>query len=113
MSFHYKSRWLVVFFDSDRRRTQLPRKALGIASLKHAAGEDRSPLSLGLIGTQFLRENSMAGGQFMYFRFRLWRRGAAHRSVLSGVRNVRTGGAGLPLLQPCEQGIRHCNDCRR
>jgi hypothetical protein len=27
MSFHYKSGWEVVFFDSDRRRTLLPRKA--------------------------------------------------------------------------------------
>jgi hypothetical protein len=27
MSFHYKGGWQVVFFDSDRRRTLLPRKA--------------------------------------------------------------------------------------
>jgi hypothetical protein len=27
MSFHYKSGWQVVFFDTDRRRSQLPRKA--------------------------------------------------------------------------------------
>jgi hypothetical protein len=27
MSFHYKSGWQVVFFDTDRRRSQFPRKA--------------------------------------------------------------------------------------
>jgi len=27
MSFRYKSGWQVVYFDSDRRRTQLPRRA--------------------------------------------------------------------------------------
>ena len=82
-----------------------------IARLKQAADEGRSPSSLGLIGIQFLRENSIACGQFMYFQFRFCR-GSAFRSVLSGERNVRTGGAGLRLPQPCEPWIRHCHDCR-